>query len=400
MQRRRFLSLSLSSALLPALLQAAELPSDIRITRAVAFSVENRRNRVVGCNSHLGVHGDRTTDRMLRLYTNAGIEGLGSLGSLRKEDAAKLLGRGPFDFFQSSSMRMAGLGNAAGALWDLLGKAKGEPVWKLLGAKGSMRVAVYDGSIYFQDLMPEHQGRWRDRFKEELDMGLKLGHRVFKIKIGRGYKWMDRAAGDKRDVEVVNLIRDHLGSDCRIAVDANNGYDLEGSKRFFEQVGPDRIVWAEEMFTENVEQCLAFKEFFKSRKWNIALADGETQGRIDEYKPYIENKAWDVVQGDMTRFGIDGILDEAAMAASQGIAVAPHGWGSFTGFFVASQMGRALANFSINEQDPLSNRVLIPDAGYVIKDGATSVPDAPGLGLAINEKAFATDAKVIFDLKA
>lgn len=400
MQRRHFLALSLSSALLPALLRAGEVPANIKITRAVAFSVENRRNRVVGCNSHLGVHGDRTTDRMLRLYTNAGIEGIGSLGSLKEKDAAGLLGQSPFGRFQSGAGRMAGLGSGAGALWDLLGKLKGEPVWKLLGAKGAERVAVYDGSIYFQDLMPEHQGRWRDRFKEELDMGLARGHRVFKIKIGRGYKWMERAAGDQRDLEVVNLIRKHLGPDCRIAVDANNGYDLAGAKRFFEQAGAERILWAEEMFTENVEQCLAFKEFFKSHQWKVELADGETQGRLDEYKPYIESKAWDVVQGDMTRLGIDGILDEAAMCAPQGIAVAPHGWGSFTGFYVASQMGRALANFSYNEQDPLSNRVVIPDAGYVIKDGAISVPETPGLGLSINENAFAQDAKAIFDLKA
>jgi L-alanine-DL-glutamate epimerase-like enolase superfamily enzyme len=229
-------------------------------------------------------------------------------------------------------------------------------------------------------------------------MGLKLGHRVFKIKIGRGYKWMPRAAGDKRDIEVVKLIRDHIGKDCAVAVDANNGYDLAGAMRFFEAVGGERILWAEEMFTENVEQCLAFKEFFRKNGWRVALADGETQGRIEEYKPYVAAKAWDVLQGDMTRLGVDGILDEAAMAAAQGLKVAPHQWGSFNGFYMACQMGRALANFDTNEQDPLSTRVLVPE-GYKIEGGTVSVPEAPGYGMKVNEQAFGEEAKVLFDLK-
>lgn len=398
MQRRQFLALTLPSALGAALARAGELPADLKITRAVAFQVLNQRDRVVGKNSHLDVHGDHTTDRMLRLYTNQGLEGLGSLGALKEKDAAKLIGMNPFARYDAAACRMTGLGNSAGALWDLLGKVKGQPIWRLLGAKGAERVKVYDGSIYFQDLMPEHAGRWRDRFKEEVDMGLRRGHTVFKIKIGRGYKWMPRAEGDRRDIEVVKLIRDHLPKDCAVAVDANNGYDLAGAQRFFEAVGGERILWAEEMFTEQVEQCLAFKEFFRARGWKIALADGETQGRLEEYRPYAEKKAWDVFQGDMTRFGIDGILDEAAMAAAQGLEVAPHGWGSFNGFYVASQMGRALANFSYNEQDPLSNPVLVPE-GYKIEKGTTSVPDAPGYGMKIDEQAFAREAKVMFDVK-
>ena len=58
-------------------------------------------------------------------------------------------------------------------------------------------------------------------------MGFRAGHRGFKLKIGRGHKWMDRAAGDTRDVEVLEIVRRHAGHEVLLAVDANDGYDLE-----------------------------------------------------------------------------------------------------------------------------------------------------------------------------
>ena len=63
-----------------------------------------------------------------------------------------------------------------------------------------------------------------------------VGDRAFKIKIGRGAKWMPRADGDDRDVEVVKLIRQHAGDDTILGVDANNGYDLVGTMRFLDRV--------------------------------------------------------------------------------------------------------------------------------------------------------------------
>src|SRR3712207_8349219 len=47
-------------------------------------------------------------------------------------------------------------------------------------------VPVYDGSIYFSDLLPDYESNWRDRFRGEIDMGRERGHRFFKVKIGRG----------------------------------------------------------------------------------------------------------------------------------------------------------------------------------------------------------------------
>lgn len=104
MQRREFLD---GSAALPSwgkLGLANQLPSDLWITRAIGFDVVSRRPKLVGKNSRLDVYGETARDRMLRLQTNMGVEGIGNCRA--PEDAvAKLIGKNPFDFFQRDKIR-------------------------------------------------------------------------------------------------------------------------------------------------------------------------------------------------------------------------------------------------------------------------------------------------------
>ena len=408
--RRQFLLGCASSAAATAMtlaahgsLRAADAPGGVRITRIVGFDLHSKRNKVAGKNARLDVHGDSAVDPMVRVYTNAdGVEGLGVCRA-SKEKLAELLGQDPITFLDSEAHRLRGpLGSQTMALWDLVARMRDKPVCELLGAPPATaprKVPVYDGSIYFADLLPQYADAWEDRFKREIDMGLELGHRAFKIKIGRGAKWMPRGEGDARDVAVVRLIREHAGKDVLLGVDANNGYDLEGAKRFVEQVADANLAFTEEMFPEVVEQCLALKAFFRERKLDTLLADGETQGELDVFKPFIAAKAIDVLQADMNRFGVEGILAEAAMGRPQGITVAPHNWGSLLGFYQQLQVGAAIDNFYRAERDPLSSAVLVAD-GFTIKDGHATLPPTSGFGLRIDEARFAAEAKVKFDLKA
>lgn len=155
-------------------------------------------------------------------------------------------------------------------------------------------------------------------FLEEIDMRMQAGHRDFKIKIGRGKKWMDRDAGD----EV------HLG------VDANNGYDLTGAKRFLQRAGGLGLEFIEKPFREQVGLCLELKQFIAERGWKTLLADGEGQDDVEVYRPFVEAKALDMLQGDMYTLGIEGILAEAAMAQPHGILIAPHNWSSLLSLFM------------------------------------------------------------------
>jgi len=396
LQRREFLT-ALAGLALTRVVQAADLPKDIRITRAVGFDLVSHRSKVAGKNARLDVHGDRATDRMVRLFTNAGGEGIGNCRA-EKDACAKLIGKDPFEFFRRDERRVTGpLGAGTMPLWDLVAKLLKKPAWELMGGAGTARVPVYDGSIYFADLLPQYADRWRDRFKEEIDMGLADGHRAFKIKIGRGSKWMPRNEGDARDVDVVTLIRQHAGPDVLLGVDANNGYDLAGAKRFLRQVAGVKLAFVEELFPETVDDCLALKQFIKEQGGATLLADGETQHELEAFKPFIAAHAIDVYQGDMNHFGIDGILTEAGWAAEQKLRVAPHNWGSLGGYYQQLHVGRAIPNFYRAEHDPLSNKVIVAE-GYVRKNGFATLPDVPGFGLTINEEAFARDVTVRFDV--
>jgi L-alanine-DL-glutamate epimerase-like enolase superfamily enzyme len=402
MHRRHFLSATTAvaaAALFDKTFANAEAPRDVKITRVVGFNLASRRNKLAGKNARLDVHGDRGRDRMLRIFTNAGVEGLGNC-AIGKETASELLGKNPFDFYHAAERRVAGpLGAGTMPLWDLAGKFLNKPVYQLLGGEGTAKVPTYDGSIYFADLLPQYAEGWADRFREEIDMGLKLGHRGFKIKLGRGFKWMPRAEGDRRDVEVVKLIRKHAGPDVLLGADANNGYDLAGAKRLLEQLGDEKLAFVEELFPETVDECLELKAFIRQHGWQTLVADGETQHELEAFRPFMAAGAIDVFQGDMNHFGLDGILAEAAMAKPHAGRIAPHNWGSLVGFYMELHVGRAVSNFYRAEHDPLTSDVLLAD-GYQIKDGMARVPDAPGFGLSIDEAAFAREAEIRFDVKA
>ena len=123
--------------------------------------------------------------------------------------------------------------------------------------------------------------------------------------------------GYARDVEVLKTIRQHAGSKVLIGVDANNGYDPVKTKQLMEELPNYNFAFLEEMFPENIETYLELKRFIRRHGWKTLIADGETQSKLEAYKPFIEAKAIDVFQGDMNHFGFEGILTEAAWCKPQ-----------------------------------------------------------------------------------
>jgi L-alanine-DL-glutamate epimerase-like enolase superfamily enzyme len=397
MRRREFLLACAGSALLGRAVRSESLPPDLRVTRIISFDLISRRSKLAGKNARLDVHGSTARDRMVRMSTNIGVEAVARCWK-PQEALAPLLGTNPFADFDLATRRMPGpLGPRTMILWDLAGRLLHKPVYELLGCQTPRPVPVYDGSIYFADLLPQYAERWQDRFREEIDMGLRAGHRAFKIKIGRGNKWMDRTAGDQRDVQVVQTIRQHAGADVLLAVDANNGYDLDGAKRFLERTADQNLAFFEEPFPEAVEPCLELKQFIADHGWKTMLADGEGQDDLEAYRPLVDAGAVDILQGDMNAFGIEGIMAEAALGRPRGILVAPHNWGSLLGFYQQLHVGLAIPNFYRAEQDPLTSDLLNAD-GYRIADGACTVSDAPGFGLTIDQRRF-ENVRVNFELR-
>ena len=402
MTRRKFLtSAAVSAAALAAtgpLLAAVEDVGDATITAATGYRVRFHRPKMIGKNSRLDVHGDGGTETFLRLQTDRGASGVGWCPA-NKEQAARLLGTRVGDRFRPTQNDFEiPFERGDAPLWDLLGKLRGEPAWKMLGGNGPETVGVYDGSIYFADLLPDHENDWRDQFKREIDMGRAAGHKAFKVKIGRGAKWMDRAAGDRRDLEVLRVIRDHGGPDLVIGVDANNGYAPETAIAFMRQAGGLDIAFTEEMFPETVADCGALKTFYKEQKLDTLVADGETQSELAPYKPLVDARVIDIVQGDIRHFGFGGVLRMADMARGGGARIAPHNWGSIAGFYMMMQVGRAVDNFYRAEKDCGTTPALVAD-GVTIKDGRASVSDAPGLGLELVPENAPEDVEVLYEVR-
>lgn len=360
---------------------------EVRVTGVTGFRHQCPRPKLVGKNSHLDVHGDTTTDWVLRIATDQGIEGIGE-GRANAEQARKVVGLTLDQLWEPGVGAKGALGRADHAIFDLVGKALDVPAWKLLGAEGPEWVPVYDGSIYFADLLPEHAGRGVARIVEEVEAGLERGHRAFKIKVGRGYKWMPPEEGFRRDVEVVQAIRKAVGPDVRLMVDANNGFDREGAIRWLDAVGDD-LYFVEEMFPEAVDDDLALKEFLRSKGWKTLVADGESAGEVGHFDELLKAGAIDVVQPDIRAFGLTlqwamsrriGELGSAAL-------LSPHNWGSHLGLFMQGTLARGIPNFGMAEQDTGASD-LFDASAWEFREGKLRVPELPGCGLILRDDVF------------
>jgi L-alanine-DL-glutamate epimerase-like enolase superfamily enzyme len=373
MNRRQFLTLLAASAL-ARYVPAAEVQTDVRISKITAFDLPTKRPKFIGKNARLDNHGDTSIDRVVILEGSDGTQGFGCCRA-----DAKTLGN-----LLSKPPSTTGLGVHTMPVWDLLGKILKKPVYRLLNGNAQRSpIRVYDGSIYFSDLLSDYADRWPDRFRWEIDEILGRGHRAFKAKIGRGNKWMTREEGDARDIEVLRILREHAGKDVAIAVDANNGYDLPRTKRLLETLSDYNFAFMEEMFPEDVKTDLELKTFLRDHKLATLIADGETQPNVEPLRPMIEAKAIDLFQLDVNAVGIEGLMAEAALCKEHGSSICPHTWGTLLGFYVQLHVAVAIDNFYAGEQDPLSSDLVISD-GYAIKDGMISISDSPGFGLKLD----------------
>ena len=392
MRRREFLFAS--AALLARSAFAADVSRDVKLVRVTGFDLPSKRPKFVGKNARLDDHGDGSRDRLVVLRTNNDIQAFGCCRASEKA-LGSLLGKSPAVTPE--------LGVHTMPMWDLLGKLASQPVYKLLNdsPRDDDKVPVYDGSIYFSDLLPAFADakKWPDRFRWELDELFARGHRAFKAKIGRGNKWMGRDEGDARDIAVLKVLREHAGKDVAIAVDANNGYDPRRTRNLLDALPDYNFAFIEEMFPEEIEPYVDLHAFMRERKLKTLVADGETQPNVSGLKPFMEKGgAIDLYQLDVNAVGVAGLMEEANLCRPTGGRIAPHAWGTLLGFYAQLHVARAIDNFYSAEQDPLHSDVLIAD-GYAIKDGKITVPATPGFGLALDSGKLAA-FKPVFDLHA
>ena len=262
------------------------------------------------------------------------------------------------------------------ALWDLLGKATGQPVGRLLGGRYRERVQPY-ASL----LMDEP-----DKLRDHLLSVKAQGFRAFKI--GWGPFGRRDAATDEA---IVKAARDAIGGDSHLMVDAGgsdaywtNGYKwaLNTSK----MLANYDVYWFEEALQPD-----ALEDYVKLREHSpVPIAGGEVLTRRQAFQPWLEARAFDIVQPDVTKVG--GISEErriAWMAQEHGVRFIPHGWNTAVGLAADLQLASAFPGTNFVEY--LTGSPFIDDlavGGWNLDaNGMLDIPAEPGLGLDLDQDA-------------
>jgi L-alanine-DL-glutamate epimerase-like enolase superfamily enzyme len=260
---------------------------------------------------------------------------------------------------------IASIGAVDIAIWDVVGKALGKPVYKVLGGF-SNRIRVYAAGGYYQE------GKGIDELVSEMAGYVEAGHRAVKMKIG--------GAPLKEDVERVKAVVEAVGPGVEVMIDANNAWSAYEAIRFGRAVEDLRLFWFEEpVRPDDIAGHIEVRQAL-----DIPIAAGENEYTRFGCRELIANRAVDVLQADaITAGGITEWRKIAAMAGAYHIPMAPHG----DPYMSVHLMG-SIPNGLIMETYPtVSGFKAELIEVFQVQDGYITIPDRPGLGLALDEAA-------------
>jgi L-alanine-DL-glutamate epimerase-like enolase superfamily enzyme len=340
---------------------------------------------------------------IIRVETDSGIVGYGEASSsyghsyplVVKEIvegvlSKVLIGKDPLDIatltveMQKYAWPYLGWGGVANAaigaveisLWDIRGKAEQLPICELLGKKVD-HVSLYGtGTTYF-----EKPPEWHAEF---MDRALERGFKAVKARVGHQPEW---------DLSLVRTLRNHIGSDINLMVDAYMTYSQAMAVAMIDAFEPYGIYFMEEPIALFRLDNLA--ELRQATETRIAI--GERIFSKHRFEEIIKMKAADVIQPDVTIVGgIAAYQEVCALARKHAVELSPH-IGGLSAIGIAANLHAACAhdNISFFEYDlgpyqPLRD-VLIRDPLFSlerIESGFLQLPEGPGLGIDVDESKF------------
>lgn len=264
------------------------------------------------------------------------------------------------------------------ALWDLLGKSTGQPVGRLLGGRYRERVQPY------ASLLMDEPARLRDHLLAVKERGFRA------FKIGWGPFGRRSAATDEA---IVRAAREAVGPEARLMVDAGgsdafwpNGY--RWALNTARMLADHDVHWFEEALPPDaLEDYIALREHSP-----VPISGGEVLTRRQAFQPFLEGRAFDIVQPDVTKVG--GISEERRigwMAQEHGIRFIPHGWNTAVGLAADLHLASAFPGTDLVEYltgSPFIDEITA--GGWRLDaDGMLEIPSRPGLGLELDPVALA-----------
>lgn len=339
----------------------------------------------------------------IRLTTDTGLTGIGEASLEWQEKTVesllhewvkdRTLGKDPFDIerviggmirdqYQGGSTIMTAISGVEIAMWDLIGKACGQPVYRLIGGRYHRKIPAYANGWYGGAVDPREYARLAKD-------AVKRGYQALKFDpFDTAWKQMEPEAVE-RAVAVVAAIREAVGPDVQLMIEYHGRLSVGMALRMIDLLEPYAPAWSEEPVAATSLDLLAeLKD-----QTCATIAAGERLYTLHDFYRLISLRAADVLQMDIAHCG--GILlskKVAAMAEAQDIAVAPHCSVGPVSLAAALHFDVATPNFLIQEafaefDVPWRNDLV---CGWdPIRDGEFTLSDDPGLGLELDEGAIA-----------
>jgi len=255
------------------------------------------------------------------------------------------------------------------ALWDIVGKSAGLPLWRLFGGY-RREVPCYVTCAYYRD------GKTLSELRDEMQMLKAQGHTGFKAKAG--------GLSLAEDLERLELVRDVIGSDRDLMIDVNRGWDLATAIEGARLLEPLRPRWLE----EPVRWADDRRELkLLSQKTRIPLSAGESELTSYGCRALLEEGAIQILQFDCTMMG--GFTEGrklSALCELNHVQVAPHHDCFIHAHIVAaSPAGLIVESFTDPERDPLQAELF--EDPPKIAEGMLTLKEQPGLGLTLSDAA-------------
>jgi D-arabinonate dehydratase len=310
-------------------------------------------------------------------YHEVGGEAIRQL--ILKDLAGQILGKNPFEtevvweqvFHYFRGIARKGLAFCALsaidiALWDLKGKALGMPLYRLLGGNKS-RLPIYAS------------GGWTSydegQLVAEMQSMVAQGYNMVKLKVG-----IKDGRAPYEDITRVRRVRQELGPNVGILLDANNAYKSATAVRVAHRLDDCNIYLFEEpVLADDMEGLSRVRQSI-----DIPVATGEHEYTKYGVRDLITHKAVDIVQVDVARCGgVTEWMKVAALTQAWNLAIAPHAM-EYLHMHLLSVVPNGLFLERLLMFEPLNELIFVDPPRP--KDGFLEIPEAPGLGLTLNQR--------------
>ena len=262
------------------------------------------------------------------------------------------------NFLGHKGVPVAGISAIDGALWDILGKVAGLPLYRVLGGAQDRVPAYHSGGLWLS--------RSIDELTEEAQGFVAEGFRAMKMRLG--------LPDPADDIARVKAVRDAIGPDIKLMADANQGLTEAQAIRLGRRLEPFNLTWFEEPLPAWDLDGLARV----SAALDTPIASGETEYTRYGFRRMLELRSADILMPDLQRVGgVSEFMRVGHMAESHDIAVSSHLFPE-----TSLQVLGALSNATFLEYmpwfSPLYNEAL------EFRDGCAVVPERPGWGFTFN----------------